>query len=51
MINNFDDLIMGLDDIDLYVNSILYYYCPLFVKQELDFKEILMYLSCLPEII
>lgn len=52
MITNFDDLIMYLDDIDSYVNSILYYHsCSLNVRQELDLQEILMYLSCVPEII
>lgn len=49
---NFNDIIMYLDDIDTYVNSILYYHsCSSKLKNELDFKEILMYLSCISEII
>ena len=52
MTDNLNDVILYLDDITLYVNSILYYYtCPLNVKEELDLKEILMYLSTIPEII
>ena len=51
---NYDliDIVMYLDDIDNYVNSILYYHsCSLNRKKELDLKEILMYLSNVPEII
>ena len=47
-ISSFDDLFLYLDDIDEYVNSILLYHngydC-------LDIDEILMYLSCVSEII
>lgn len=52
MLYNLEDIIMYLDDIDNYVNSILFYHsCSLNIKRELDLKEILMYLSCVPEII
>ena len=52
MTDNLNDVILYLDDITLYVNSILYYYAsPLNVREELDLKEILMYLSTIPEII
>lgn len=52
MVQDLNDLIIYLDDIDSYVNSILYYHsCSLYVQKELDLKEILMYLSCVPEII
>ncbi len=52
MTDNLNDVILYLDDITLYVNSILYYHsCPLDVRQNLDLKEILMYLSVIPEII
>ena len=50
--HNLDDVILYLDDINSYVDSILYYHtCPLDVRQELDLTEILMYLSAIPEII
>ncbi len=49
---NIEDIIMYLDDIDNYVNSILLYHsCSVKLKEELDLKEILMYLSSIPEII
>lgn len=49
---NLEDIITYLDDIDNYVSSILFYHsCSLDRKKELDLKEILMYLSCVPEII
>ena len=49
---NLDDLILYLDDINSYVDSILYYHtCSLNVRQELDLTEILMYLSTVSEII
>lgn len=49
---SFEEIIMYLDDINNYVNSILYYHsCSLNIKKELDLEEILMYLSCVPEII
>jgi len=49
---NFNNIILYLDDIDNYVNSILFYHsCSNKVKKELDFKEILMYLSSVSEII
>ncbi len=49
---NFEDIIMYLDDIDIYVNSILFYHsCSAKLKKEVDLKEILMYLSSVPEII
>lgn len=49
---SFEDIIMYLDDIDNYVNSILFYHsCSLTRKKDLDLKEILMYLSCVPEIV
>lgn len=49
---NLEDIIMYLDDIDNYVSSILFYHsCSLDRKKELDLKEILMYLSCVSEII
>lgn len=52
MNSNFNDIILYLDDIDTYVNSILYYHsCSSKLKDELDLKEILMYLSCVSEII
>lgn len=51
-LNNLNDIILYLDDINSYVNSILYYYtCPSNVRQELNLTEILMYLSAIPEII
>ncbi len=47
-----EDIIMYLDDIDNYVNSILFYHsCSDKEKEELDLKEILMYLSSIAEII
>lgn len=49
---NLEDIIMYLDDINNYVNSILYYHsCSLNRKTELDLKEILMYFSIIPEIV
>ncbi len=49
---NIEDIIMYLDDINSYVNSILYYHsCSSKEKKELDIKEILMYLSSVSEII
>ncbi len=52
MTYDFDDIIMYLDDIDSYVNSILYYhYCTDEDREKLDIKEILMYLSSISEII
>lgn len=48
----FNDIILYLDDINNYVNSILYFHsCSNDIKKELDLKEILMYLSSVPEII
>jgi len=49
---NIEDIIMYLNDIDNYVNSILLYHsCSDNLKKELDLKEILMYLSSVSEII
>lgn len=49
---NLADIILYLDDINSYVNSILFYHSRSFIVQkELDLKEILMYLSCTSEII
>lgn len=48
---NFDDIIMYLDDINNYVDSILYYHsCSKKEKKKLYLPEILMYLSCISEI-
>lgn len=47
-----EDIIRYLDDIDNYVNSILFYHsCSFIKKKELDLKEILMYLSSTHETI
>ena len=48
-ISGFDDIILYLNDIDNYVNSILYYHND--YNENLDLKEILMYLSGVHEII
>ena len=48
VIASFDDLFFYLDDIDEYVNSILLYHNG---YNYLDIDEILMYLSCVSEII
>lgn len=49
---NLEDIIMYLDDIDNYISSILFYHsCSLNKRKELDLKEIIMYLSSVPEII
>lgn len=49
---NLEDIILYLNDIDNYVNSILFYHsCSSDRKKELDLEEILMYLSSIPEII
>ncbi len=49
---NIEDIIMYLDDINIYVNSILFYHsCSVKLKKELNLKEILMYLSSVLEII
>lgn len=47
-INSINELILYLDDIDEYVNSILLYHNG---YDKLDLDEILMYLSCVSEII
>ncbi len=52
MENNVENIIMYLDDISSYVNSILFYHSCSYKKQkELDLSEILMYLSSVSEII
>ena len=48
IINSIDELTLYLDDIDEYVNSILLYHNG---YDKLDLDEILMYLSCVSEII
>ena len=49
---NLEDIIMYLDDINSYVNSILFYHsCSHKIQKKLDLKEILMYLSSTSEII
>ena len=48
-ISGFDDIILYLNDIDNYVNSILYYHND--YNENLDLNEILMYLSGVHEII
>lgn len=48
-INSFNDIILYLNDIDNYVNSILHYHNN--YNENLDIKEILMYLSSVHEII
>lgn len=52
MIANMKDVIMFLDDIKGYVDSILYYYsCSSKEKQNLDLSEILAYLFSVEEIV
>ncbi len=52
MDHKFNEILMWLEDINNYINSILYFYsCPTQIRKQLDFKEILMYVSCVPEII
>lgn len=52
MKNNLCSIILYLDDIDNYVNSILnYHFCNEDEKNKLDINEILMYLSSVSEII
>lgn len=47
-IYSLEELILYLNDINEYVNSILLYHCG---YNELDLEEILIYLSCVNEII
>lgn len=48
VINSLYDLFLYLDDINGYVNSILYYH---YINPNIDLDEILMYLSCVDGII